>query len=246
MRCSDGPNFFDQEHVFQAYWSHRELAENANDTLEKPIFMELLGSPHDLSILDLGCGDARFGRDMHLQGCRRYVGVDGSANMIIRAAENLRNTSSILIHQRLEEWRAEGEHYDLVTSRLALHYIEDLRPLFQQVYASLVPGGRFLFSVEHPVITSSSRSSESGKREDWIVDDYFVTGERIVNWLGQRVKKYHRTIEDFFVLLREAGFLVESLRESEPQPSLFMDKAEYRRRRRIPLFLFMCGRKACK
>ena len=55
--------------------------------------------------------------------------------------------------------------------------------------------------------------------------------------------KYHRTVEDYFRALQEAGFVVEQLRESRPQREQFADEQTYERRRRIPLFLFLAGRK---
>ena len=70
------------------------------------------------------------------------------------------------------------------------------------------------------------------------MDDYFETGPRVTNWMGGEVIKYHRTIEDYFVALRAAGFVVDALRESRPQRAQFQDEARYKRRKRIPLMLF--------
>jgi hypothetical protein len=79
--------------------------------------------------------------------------------------------------------------------------------------------------------------------EHWIVDDYFDTGLRVTAWLGGRVQKYHRTVEDYFTTLQRSGFSVEHLRESCPQREHFPDEQTYARRMRIPLFLFLTGRK---
>jgi hypothetical protein len=57
------------------------------------------------------------------------------------------------------------------------------------------------------------------------------------------VSKYHRTVEDYFRALQAAGFVVEQLRESRPQRERFADAQVYERRLRIPLFLFLAGRK---
>jgi hypothetical protein len=38
------------------------------------------------------------------------------------------------------------------------------------------------------------------------------------------VKKYHRTIEDYFHLLQITGFQVEELREAKPQRNHFYDR----------------------
>ena len=61
--------------------------------------------------------------------------------------------------------------------------------------------------------------------------------------MGGRVVKYHRTVEDYFGALQQAGFAVEQLREARPSPEQFADPATYERRQRIPLFLILAGRK---
>jgi hypothetical protein len=95
------------------------------------------------------------------------------------------------------------------------------------------------------VITSCERGWQGdGLRQDWLVDDYFDTGERITSWMGGQVFKYHRTVENYFNGLQLAGFVVESLREGEPQREHFKDDEDtYQRRRRIPLFLIMASQK---
>jgi hypothetical protein len=95
------------------------------------------------------------------------------------------------------------------------------------------------------VITSSDRGWQgTGPRQDWLVDNDFDTGERITSWMGGQVIKYHRTVENYFVSLQQAGFVVESLREAEPQRERFNeDDQTYERRKRIPLFLIMAAQK---
>jgi hypothetical protein len=94
------------------------------------------------------------------------------------------------------------------------------------------------------VITSCDRGWPAGsQRQDWIVDDYFATGLRETEWMGGRVQKYHRTVEDYFAELQRAGFAVEQLRESRPERGRFANEQTYARRMRIPLFLFLAGRK---
>ncbi len=75
------------------------------------------------------------------------------------------------------------------------------------------------------------------------MDDYFVQGPRSVYFMGDQVEQKHRTVEDYFGMLQRAGFVVEQLRESCPSPEEFADAALYARRQRIPLFLFLAGRK---
>ena len=239
----EGPAFYDDDTVFTEYMTHRRWVDNPNDTLEYPVMVELVGDLAGRRILDLGCGDASWGREALAKGCRSYLGVEGSHNMVEAARKQLEGTSGEVAHARIEAWDYPREAFDLVVSRLALHYLQDVEAIFARVRHSLVPAGRFVFSVEHPVITSCDRGWQSGQRQAWLVDDYFETGKRETAWLGGHVVKYHRTVEDYFGGLQRAGFVVESLRESRPERRWFQDEATFERRRRIPLFLFLAAAK---
>ncbi|RSD28886.1 class I SAM-dependent methyltransferase [Mesobacillus subterraneus] len=222
----------------------RNRAESPNNVIEKPVLEELMGNVAGMKIADLGCGDAEIGVELLEKGCGEYCGVEGSENMAQAAAEKLSGTTGKVLRVSMEEWAPSAEEYDIVISRMSLHYLADLRSVIKKVHAALAPGGKFVFSVQHPILTASAKSAEaSGKRSDWIVDDYFDVGERVEPWIGKKVIKYHRTIEEYFRLLREAGFKVEDLREGTPNPSLFSSPDEYERRKRIPLVLvFSCGK----
>ena len=239
-----GSAFYDDDTVFATYQQRRQRADNPNDTLEKPVILELIGDIAGKHVLDLGCGDAAIGRELLQTGATAYLGVDGSANMMALAAHTLAGTSGRVIQHPIEDWHYPETTFDLVLARLVLHYVADLPALYAQIQRTLQPGGRLVFSVEHPVITSSNRGWVSGGvRQDWLVDNYFDTGRRATDWMGGRVEKYHRTVEDYFNTLQCAGFVVEHLRESSPQRQHFQDEQIYLRRKRIPLFLFMVGRK---
>jgi SAM-dependent methyltransferase len=238
---ADGPTFYDDPDVFDRYTRMREAPGNANETLEQPELDELVGNPRGVRVLDLGCGAGAFGRDLLARGAARYVGVDGSTRMVESAREHLAGTAAEIRHGDLATLSVEPASFDLVTSRLALHYIPELSHVFSTAWNALVPGGRMVFSVEHPVITSCARSWTDGKRADWIVDDYFRTGRRQTDWMGATVTKYHRTLQELWDQLRAAGFVVDDLREGRPRRASFSDEAEYERRRRIPLFLIIAA-----
>ena len=241
----DGSAFYDDDAVFKTYMARRHRANNPNDTLEKPVILQLAGDFANQRILDLGCGDATLGREALTRGCQSYLGIEGSSNMVNYAQQVLDGTNGRVVHATVENWEYPAQAFDLVISRLVLHYVKDVASVFRQVYQTLTNNGRFVFSIEHPVITSCDRGWQgNGPRQDWLVDNYFDTGKRITSWMGGQVIKYHRTVENYFAGLQHAGFVVESLREAEPQRERFNgDDDTYQRRKRIPLFLIMAGQK---
>jgi SAM-dependent methyltransferase len=242
----DGPRFYDDDQVFATYMRHRQRDESPNDTLEKPDLLDLIGSAVGLRVVDLGCGDAQIGKELLAGGGASYLGVEPSQNMIGAARETLAGTGGEAVQATIEAWEYPAEAFDLVISRLALHYVEEIGATFRRVFRTLVPGGRFVFSVEHPVITSCDRAYAPGpgaRRQDWIVDGYHVSGRRVTNWMGQDVLKFHHTIEEYFSALTQAGFLVDGLREGRPRRELFLSEETYLRRLRIPLMLLLAAHK---
>lgn len=207
------------------------------------MLLELIGDLRGRRILDLGCGDARFGRFALEQGCAAYLGIDGSTNMIAAAGEVLAGSQGRVVQAPIEGWEFPREAFDLVVSSLALHYLADVETVFAGANRALVGGGKFVFSVEHPVITSCARVWGEGKRAEWVVDDYFVEGPRVTSWLGGRVVKFHRTVETYVAAMQKAGFVLDTVRESAPRRERFTDESEFERRRRIPLILFLAGHK---
>jgi SAM-dependent methyltransferase len=239
----DRDEFYDRDGVREEYLQHRQRPDNPNDAIERPIFLELAGDLAGLDIIDLGCGDARFGREALEQGAHSYLGIEVSESMATLARRNLEGLNGRIEKIAIEGWRAEPETANLVTSRLALNYVEDLTAVFRQMHEALLTEGRIVLTVEHPVITSNFESLASGRRTNWLVDDYFRSGARPHRWMGREVLKFHRTLDDYLDLVQGSGLVLERVRESRPSRENFQSEDEYQRRLRIPLFLFIVARK---
>lgn len=236
-----GALFYDRPGVAERYGAHRHGGVSSpNFTMEEPALLAELGDVAGLDVLDLGCGDAALGAMLLRQGCTNYMGIDGSQEMVTRAEVTLQDTRGTAAVQNMEELSLPAGSVDLVVSRLALHYLEDLDAVLRACHAALRPGGRLCFSVLHPVITSSDAQPSPGPRGSWTVDDYFFSGARERLWMGDTVTWFHRTVEQYVGGITGAGFNLTALRECAPEPSRFGgDEAELARRRRVPLFLLL-------
>jgi hypothetical protein len=105
----------------------------------------------------------------------------------------------------------------------------DVGAVLRRVYATLAQSGPLVFSVEHPIITSSDQAWQGREpRQAWLVDDYFVTGRRETEWMGSRVVKFHRTVEHYVSLIQSAGLRLETLREPAPAAQRFASQQEFR------------------
>ncbi|WLR41410.1 class I SAM-dependent methyltransferase [Bacillus carboniphilus] len=237
-----GASVYEQEQFLENYKKRRARKDSPNNAIEGPIMYELLGDFQNKRVLDLGCGDASFGKELLNQGAAHYTGIEGSKQVAASANHTLANHNGIIIHDTMESYGFPVNKFDMVTSRFAIHYVSNIDLLFQNVYKTLKDQGKFVFSVQHPLTTSSFISKQTGdKRGNWIVDDYFLEGERKEPWIEQVVIKYHRTIEHYFRILTKSGFSIVDLREGSPKREHFSDEEEFTRRKRIPVVLaFSC------
>lgn len=233
-----GSSVYEEEDFLASYLSRRNRKESPNNAIERPILFELLGDYAGAEILDLGCGDGTFGKELLSGGAKSYTGIEASSLMKKKAETNLAGTDSRICHADIASFPYPDAAFDIVASRFVIHYLADISALFHNIYKSLKPGGKFVFTVQHPLTTSSFGSKELGdRRGDWRVDDYFVEGERREPWINKTVIKQHRTTESYFTALTETGFSVTALREGMPVRANFSTEQEFTRRQRIPLML---------
>ncbi|MFK7923090.1 MAG: class I SAM-dependent methyltransferase [Bacteroidia bacterium] len=234
-----GQDFYDQAEVFTHYTQHRQRPNNPNELIEKPIIRQLAdGIKGD--VLDLGCGYGDLAEKLLNLGAHTYTGIDSSFKMIEMGQSLLNDPRIKLAKASLQSWDYGIAQYDWAIARLVFHYIEDLASILGRLSVGLRPNAQLLFSVEHPVLTSSMHLPRpKGKKQDWTVDQYFQEGPRHQTWMESKVIKYHRTIETYWQLLKDAGFRVAEIREGRPKVAQFADQSEFERRSRIPVFLII-------
>jgi SAM-dependent methyltransferase len=241
-----GAAFYDDAGVHAAYVaSVRQDPANAQRVMEEPALLDALGDVRGLRVLDLGCGDAALGRRLLEDGAREYVGVDGSERMVRAARTTLEGTSGRVVHGAIERFAGPPGAHDLVVSRLALHYVEDIDPPLAVCHAALAPGGRMVLTVVHPVMTAHAGSGDPGELlTQALVDDYFRPGPRDQRWLGGSVRWHHRPLEAYVAAFLRAGFALTAVGECAPRAERFGgDEAEFARRLRVPRFLLLAGRR---
>ena len=231
-------NIYDDPKFYEGYQKIRSKSANANNLLVFPIFKTLIGEISGMKILDLGCGNGELAYKLAVKE-NIVDAVDISTKMIENAKVLHSHTNINYYHEPIEDF-AFNKKYDMIISSLVLHYIddEDISVLFSKIRDSLIPGGQLIFCIEHP----SSRASRYTKWVNvddirvWPLTDYFEKGIREEDWITQGVVKYHRTISDYFYLLKDNNFTLIDLNESEPNEEL---RAIFPSAFLRPYFLFM-------
>ncbi|KAL2868952.1 class I SAM-dependent DNA methyltransferase [Aspergillus lucknowensis] len=201
-------------------------------------------------VLDLGCGYGWFCRWAVEEGLAGSThGIDISEKMLERAREMTTPTpaGSISYQQAdLDTVVLGKEAYEVVYSSLTFHYLRDLARLFGAVCGALKPKGRFVFSVEHPVYTAPMedkwhRTEDGG--ESWLLHGYGDEGERVRHWLGEDVRKYHRTTQTYLSLLLRGGFTLVDLVEWMPSDTDLEEHPDWAVERNRPAFLLIAAEK---
>ena len=212
-------NIYDNNDFFKGYQSKRgELS--ANDLIEIPELFELIGDVKDLTVLDLGCGAGGHDRKLAKMGAKRILGIDLSNNMINEAKKN--NDSNIIEYRvmSMNDIDTLEEKYDLVVSSLAIHYIEDYDTLCKKVYNLLNDGGRFVFSMGHPMDNCVLLNGYSenyvvlNDKKYYLISDYNNEGKRVSHWYVDGVETYYKNVSHLINGLIDAGFILEHVTES--------------------------------
>ena len=239
-------DIYDDPDFFVGYERLRRTRAGLNEVLEQPALRSLLPqSLAGLRILDLGCGFGDFARAARREGARTVVGIDVSWRMLERAAALTDDPAIEYRRQSVERLDLDGDRFDLVVSSLALHYVEDYAGALARVANVLRRGGRFAFSVEHPICTALPHQQwvrdADGRPLYWPVDEYQREGRRETRWFVDGVIKHHRTVATYVAGLLAAGFTLTGL--CEPTPAIGVDAPvpDLDLHRRRPPFLLLAG-----
>ncbi|MGY2217043.1 class I SAM-dependent methyltransferase [Pseudomonas sp. SDO5522_S412] len=212
-------NIYDTEVFFEGYSKMGRSVEGLAGAPEWPALQSMLPPMSGLKVVDLGCGYGWFSRWAQEQGAEQVLGLDVSQKMLARAREMTSSSAITYGIADLEKLDLPDATFDLAYSSLAFHYIVDLKGLFARIHQALVPGGRLVFSIEHPIFMAPRQPGwlidEQG-RKSWPVDSYQLQGPRVTNWLAEGVIKQHRTVGTLLTLLIQAGFTLTHVDEWGP------------------------------
>jgi SAM-dependent methyltransferase len=239
-------NIYDNETFFAGYSRLPRSIEGLDGAPEWPSLRAMLPDLDRRSVLDLGCGFGWFCRWARRSGAARVVGIDVSERMLTRARAETEDSAVAYAKADLEQFTVSPASFDLIYSSLAFHYIENLKGLLASVHAALVPGGRLVFSVEHPIFTAPANpgwSVGATGHASWPVDSYLNEGPRSTDWLTKGVIKQHRTIATTINLLLGAGFTLSHINEWGPSEEQVASHPEWADERQRPSFLLLaCSR----
>jgi len=210
--------------------------------------LRLTGDLRGKRVLEIGCGGGQCSIAFAKRGAIA-TGIDISDKQIAFArqlAERERVGVTFLQGDVVDlSAIADGSH-DLIFSAYALQFVEHMDRCFAEAARVLRPGGLFVFSLDHPFWYCLA------EKELLVESSYFDTAywyewEQAGMSAHPKMTEYHRTLGEWYRLLRGAGFEVLDIVEPEPiEEGSGQDWGEYyspARQRMVPATIIW---KACR
>jgi SAM-dependent methyltransferase len=212
--------------------------------------------PHGKALLDVGCGEGYFSRVLRENGAERVVGCDISPDLIKEAEEQDRDGEYQVFD--IASGPPPGGTFDAVTAYMVLMDLPDLAASYQNIFASLVPSGRFVAAMVNPyycfpvgawgwALKDGLHHDFDPKKRPWqlylrqlqgVVLGRFEPLMYVRNYFDSRVveKKlghtdslhFHRPFSEYVNLAVQNGFVFKALLEPRIPPEV---EARYRRSR---------------
>ncbi len=197
-------------------------------------------------VLDLGCGEGQVGRRAAvLNGIKAVVGVDPTWAQIKMAAE--RGGGVMVARAEAAELPFDRDSFDAVVACLVFEHIEAFDEAVAEVSRVLLPGGRFLLLLNHPLL----QAPNSGWIDDtilgeqyWRIGPYLVEDSRLEEvekdvW----IRFIHRPLSRYINQLAKGGMYLTRMEEPAPPAGFLARAQEYGDAATIPRLLALRAEK---
>lgn len=226
-----------------AEWWQRGFTQGADPEYEEQIIPLLLSNlSGSRSVLDIGTGEGQLSRvAASVPGVERVVGIDPIWEQISEASR--RGSGIGYAKAAASAVPFMDSSFDTVIACLVFEHVADLSKAISEVSRVLMPGGRFLFFLNHPLLQTPG----SGWIDDQIIgEQYWRIGryleeERSVEEVEKDVyiPFIHRPLNVYMNTMAENSLLLTRMEEPSP-PQGFLDRApEYYEAAYIPRLLFL-------
>lgn len=216
-----------------------------------PGLLEACGEVRGLRVLDLGCGQGWFSRQLARRGAQ-VVGVDLSREMLTHALRHEKEEPLGIEYVELDAATAHrrwpSSSFDLVTVCMSLQDMADPQGVIEAAGHLLAPNRRLVFSIQHPFSEMAYREwerDEHGNKLSLKVDRYFDGGAGSLRWDMPRLAytwetpRWRLTLSEWASLLGAEGFVISGLSEPRPTEAQVAQRPELEDCRRLPYFLII-------
>ena len=194
----------------------REEPTLLSDYTARPRVIESLGSVDGLDILDLGCGEGYLSRALYRLGAASVRGLDISTQMVRAANEqNAQDGYRIVYEARdLREWQPPKEQFDRAIAVFLFNYLnlQDSLSVLTRCRRTLRRDGELVLTLPHPSLPWLRAAEAPFYFKRPSLPYHGARDMRLEGRIWQRAGEsvpvvcFHKTMEDVFRLLSQAGF----------------------------------------
>jgi SAM-dependent methyltransferase len=208
-----------------------------------PLTKEHIGGAQ--RVLDVGTGEGQVARTVKEAGATFVVGIDRSTAMLKEAEQ--RGGDITYLQADVSCLPFGDATFDAVTTSLVLEHVEELEQSIAEIARVLVPDGRFLLFINHPLL----QTPNSGWIDDHILEEqYWRIGPYLVEdktleevEAGVKIPFLHRPLSTYVNLLAANGLYVTRMVEPAPPPGFIAKAEEYADAATIPRLLLLRSEK---
>ena len=239
MSNTERPIALDAYEALAEGYAQKAQTKAENGFNEHPAIRAVIGDVGGLRALDAGCGPGFMLAYLAENGAAEIIGVDISPRMINLARRRIdaggdRSGASLYVADLAQPMPfLQDAHFDLVTSSLAIDYVCDWSAPFGEFARILKPGGRLVFSVQHPMASYAwlKPPSPFGVHYCEVVWRGFTT-------TPVTVPDYYRSFDEIINPVIKAGFRLAGVTETKPAPALRdIDPYKFERGMQAPTFM---------
>lgn len=237
-----------------ATWYNKHLEEGEDtyqEKLIKPNLLRLLEPKAGQEILDVGCGQGYFSREIAKIGAK-VVGVD-IGNELIKLAKEKAEKNETYLNLSADKMSAlQNNKFDSAICVLALQNMKNLPQSILEISRVLKTGGKCLLVLNHPTFripedsawNYDEKTNEQYRRINSYMSEKTFQVDMTQGITNPKSKKFtvsfHHPLQVYFKAFAKAGLAVTKLEEwvshkvSDKGPR---KEAEDKARKEIPLFM---------
>ena len=195
-------------------------------------------------VLDVGCGEGQVSRRIAGLGAD-VVGLDPTPSQIRVAHE--RGSAARFVRARAEQLPCPNAAFDAVVLCLALEHVDSFEPALHEVARVLVPGGRFLLFLVHPILQSPGSGwvdDLASGEQFWRIGSYLqdeVAIDQVVP--GVYLEFAHRPLSRYVHVMGEVGLFIEDMVEPPPPELVVKETGDFPNARTIPRMMLLFARR---
>ncbi len=236
MAEDDRPIALDAYEKLAEGYAAKAPAKAENGYNEHPAMRRVIGDVAGLRVFDAGCGPGFLTRDLLDKGAAFLAAVDVSPAMVRLATARAGEGADIHLADLAKPMPfLETDDFDLVVSSLAIDYVRDWRTPLSEFVRILRPGGRLVFSVQHPTASYEWLKPPSAFGVHYCEVKWTSFTDQPVT-----VPDYYRSFEEIVNPVLAAGFRIARIEETRPLPELqAINPYKFHRNDTFPTFMII-------